>query len=80
MVVTVQEGRPVKVQGSKDHPYNKGWLCAKGRAALDFFYSPQRLSSPLVKKAGGFVAVEWEQALDFAAKKLQDLREGLGGG
>ena len=78
MVVTVQNGRPVRVQGSKKHPYNKGWLCAKGRASLDFFYSPQRLSSPLMKKNGALVAVEWEEALDFAAKKLQGLKDRYG--
>ena len=78
MVVTVENGRPVKVQGSKTHPYNKGWLCAKGKASLDFLYSPQRLSSPLMKKDGDFVVVEWEEALDFAAKKLQNLRDRYG--
>jgi len=78
MVVTVQNGKPVKVEGSKTHPYNKGWLCPKGRACLDFFYSPQRLSSPLVRKNGEFAAVGWEEALDFAAKKLHNLRESFG--
>jgi anaerobic selenocysteine-containing dehydrogenase len=78
MVVTVEDGRPVKVRGSKNHPYNKGWLCAKGKASLDFFYSPRRLSSPLIKKNGEFVAVGWEEALEFAAKKLYDLRDRYG--
>jgi anaerobic selenocysteine-containing dehydrogenase len=78
MVVTVEDGRPVKVQGSKNHPYNKGWLCAKGRAALDFFYSPQRLTSPLIKKNGEWVAVGWEEALHFTAKRLQELRDYYG--
>jgi predicted molibdopterin-dependent oxidoreductase YjgC len=78
MVVTVRDGRPVKVRGSKDHPYNKGWLCAKGRASLDFFYSPQGLSSPLVKKDGGFVVVQWEEALGLAAEKLRHLKDRYG--
>jgi formate dehydrogenase (coenzyme F420) alpha subunit len=78
MLVTVENGRPVKVQGSKSHPYNKGWLCAKGRASLDFFYSHQRLSSPLLRKNGEFVPVEWEEALNFAAKKLHALRDRYG--
>ncbi len=78
MVVTVQNDRPVKVQGSQDHPYNKGWLCPKGRASLDFFYSPQRLTSPLLKKEGKFVAIGWEEAMDIAAKKLQNLKDRYG--
>jgi anaerobic selenocysteine-containing dehydrogenase len=78
MVVTVQNGRPIRVQGSKSHPYNKGWLCAKGRASLDFFYSAQRLTSPLIRKHGELKASSWEESLDFAAKKLQELKERYG--
>jgi anaerobic selenocysteine-containing dehydrogenase len=78
LVVTVQDGRPIGVKGSKDHPYNKGWLCAKGKASLDFFYSPQRLTSPLMKKHGKFEAVHWEKALDFTAKKLLHLKDRYG--
>lgn len=78
MVVTVENGRPVKVRASKSHPYNKGWLCAKGRACLDFFYSPQRLSSPLLKKDKTLVPVPWEDALNFASKQLHTLRDRYG--
>ncbi|MGW8179816.1 MAG: hypothetical protein ACWGQW_13810, partial [bacterium] len=56
--VTVENGIPVSLKGSKDHPYSKGWLCAKGRAALDLFHSPHRLSSPLIRKEGKLVSVE----------------------
>jgi anaerobic selenocysteine-containing dehydrogenase len=76
--VTVEDGQPVRIQGSRDYPYNKGWLCAKGRAGLDFFHSPQRLSSPLVRREGELVPVEWEKALDFAAERLGRLRDQYG--
>ena len=54
MVVTVENGIPSAVEGSRKHPFNKGWLCAKGRAALDFFNSPSRLKTPMVRKESGF--------------------------
>ncbi|MCK4788731.1 MAG: molybdopterin-dependent oxidoreductase [Desulfobacteraceae bacterium] len=76
--VTVEDGQPVRIQGSRNHPYNKGWLCAKGRAGLDFFYSPQRLSSPLIRREGELVPVEWEEALDFAAERLGRMRDQYG--
>jgi len=38
--VLVENGRPVGVKGAKEHPYNRGWLCAKGRAAIDFLILP----------------------------------------
>jgi anaerobic selenocysteine-containing dehydrogenase len=73
--VTVENGIPVSLKGSKDHPYSKGWLCPKGRAALDLFHSPQRLSSPLIRKEGELVSVEWEEALNFSAEKLHRLKD-----
>ena len=73
--VTVENTRPLKIKGSKKHPYNKGWLCAKGRAALDFFYSSRRLSSPLIRKEGNLVPVKWEEAIDFAVERLLWLKD-----
>ncbi len=73
--VTLENGTPVSLKGSKDHPYSKGWLCPKGRAALDLFHSPHRLSSPLIRKEGELGSVEWEEALNFSAERLQRLRD-----
>jgi anaerobic selenocysteine-containing dehydrogenase len=74
--VGVAEGQPVSLKGTWQHPYNKGWLCAKGRAALDFFHHPHGLTTPLIKKEGKFVPVDWNQALDIAAKtRLEFLPE-----
>jgi anaerobic selenocysteine-containing dehydrogenase len=73
--VTVEHGIPVSLKGSKDHPYSKGWLCPKGKAALDLFHSQHRLSSPLIRKQGKLVSVEWEEALDFIAERLHRLRD-----
>ncbi len=76
--VTVEGGKPVKLQGAKKHPYNKGWLCAKGKAALDFFHSPNRLSFPLIRRGGRLVSVGWEEALNFASERLHLLRNQYG--
>jgi len=76
--VTVEDGQPVSLRGSKGHPFNKGWLCVKGRAALDFLYSPQRLSSPLIRRNGKLVPIEWEDALAHAAEKLNWVKDQFG--
>ena len=34
-------------EGNRDHPVNKGVLCAKGSAGIMNHYSPARLSKPL---------------------------------
>jgi formate dehydrogenase (coenzyme F420) alpha subunit len=78
MVVTVENGIPVAVEGSRKHPFNRGWLCAKGRSALDFFNSPSRLKTPMILGKGGFVGASWETALAYASEKMLHLREAYG--
>jgi anaerobic selenocysteine-containing dehydrogenase len=78
MEVTVENGAPIRVRGSKDHPFNKGWLCAKGRAALDLFYSPFRVTSPMIRGEGGFKEATWDEALFYASERLLHLKRTYG--
>ena len=52
------------IEGNKDHPVNKGVLCAKGSAGIMNHYSPARLTKPL-KRVGDrgkaeFKEIEWD--------------------
>ncbi|GGH11205.1 NADH-quinone oxidoreductase subunit NuoG [Silvibacterium dinghuense] len=59
---------------------NNDFLCLKGRYAFDFANHTERLTKPLVRGADGKLApVSWEEALDFAAKKLAEVRDTRGG-
>jgi anaerobic selenocysteine-containing dehydrogenase len=78
MEVTVRDGKPVGVKGSRSHPYNRGWLCAKGRAALELFYSPHRLQSPRIRTSNGWREASWGEALSLAAAGLRRLKESYG--
>jgi len=75
MEVFVEEGRPVRVRGSQSHPFNKGWLCAKGRSALELFYSPLRLKTPMIRTKEGLKEASWEEALAHVSKALLQLKE-----
>jgi len=57
---------------------NGDFLCNKGRYAFDFTNSPERLTTPLVKKNGKLTPVSWEEALAAAAKGLADARDHRG--
>jgi anaerobic selenocysteine-containing dehydrogenase len=76
--VTVEDGQPIGLKGSKNHPFNKGWLCAKGLAGLDLFRSPQRLTSPYVRKNGKLEPTDWDEALNVVAGELNRLKETYG--
>ena len=59
---------------------NGDFLCIKGRYAFDFANHAERLTKPLVRQADGKLAeVSWEHALDYAGKKLREIRDARGG-
>jgi formate dehydrogenase major subunit len=65
------------IEGDADHPTNRGTLCPKGAALLDFVRSETRLTKPRVRKPGAdrFEEVSWEDALDRIARHLKDDRD-----
>lgn len=67
----------IHVEGDADHPTNRGTLCPKGAALLDFAKSETRLKYPMVRKPGSdrFERVSWEFALDRIARLLKDDRD-----
>jgi anaerobic selenocysteine-containing dehydrogenase len=82
MVVTVEDGKAIRVRGDKDHPENRGALCAKGQAALDLLYAPDRLKTPLKRMGqrgeGKWAPISWDEALDLIAGQLQQVKDRYG--
>ncbi len=78
MVVSVENGKVVGIEGQKSHPLNKGKLCPKGWAAIEHLYHPDRLKYPMKKINGEFQRISWEQAFSEIADKLDDLRTKYG--
>jgi len=67
----VKNERIVKVVPVQKDSVNRGQACVKGKFGLDFVHDPNRLTSPLVKRNGEFVAVSWDEALDMIASNLR---------
>ena len=74
---TNSQGQLVKAMGHQDGP-NRGQLCVKGRFGFDFVQSPKRLTSPLIKKNGVFKEATWDEALDFVATNLSEIKTKYG--
>ncbi len=70
----VKDNEVVRVS-SKPDTWNEGWLCVKGRFGYRFINSPERLTTPLIKKAGQFAPATWDEALDIVAKKLSGIKQ-----
>ena len=79
--VTVEDNKVRFIQGNRNHPINKGVLCAKGNAGIMKQISPARLNAPLRRKpgtergAGEFEEISWDEALDILYTKLKKIRE-----
>jgi anaerobic selenocysteine-containing dehydrogenase len=82
-VVTVEDGRAVKMRGNPDHPYSRGELCPKVNRFLERVYHPERVLHPLirtgVKGAGEFRQTSWDEALDLVATRLREVIAEHGG-
>ncbi|QYK43644.1 MAG: molybdopterin oxidoreductase family protein [Paracoccaceae bacterium] len=77
--VHLSGGRVTHIEGNRDHPVNRGVLCAKGAAGLMQVTSPARLRAPLrrvgPRGSGQFEEIGWDEALELAAGWLRPLRE-----
>ena len=90
LTYNVRDNRIISVDG-RDGPANHGRLCVKGRFGFDYASHPQRLTKPLIRKAGVpkdpsvtpnpadwssvFREATWEEALDLSGGALRSLRD-----
>ncbi|TWU37389.1 molybdopterin-dependent oxidoreductase [Novipirellula artificiosorum] len=68
--VGVEDGRIVAVAGDKHADVNKGLLCVKGYHVGGILYGEDRLTKPLLRKDGELVEIEWDEAIDIIAKRI----------
>src|SRR5262249_42371315 len=69
--------RIMHIEGDPDHPVNRGTLCPKGAALLDFVHAETRTKVPMHRKPGAdkFEQVTWDFALDRIARLMKADRD-----
>ncbi|HUT47875.1 MAG TPA: molybdopterin oxidoreductase family protein [Alphaproteobacteria bacterium] len=76
--VHLKDGEVRFIEGNRDHPVNKGVLCAKGSAGIMHLKAPGKLTKPLKRVgprgSGQFEAIEWDEALAIATDWLGRIR------
>ncbi|UWQ20577.1 molybdopterin oxidoreductase family protein [Jannaschia sp. W003] len=71
--------RVAYIDGNRDHPVNRGVLCAKGSAGIMQHNAPSRLRAPLKRTgprgSGEFEEITWDEAYEIAVGLLKPIRE-----
>jgi formate dehydrogenase major subunit len=67
----------IHIEGDPDHPVNRGTLCPKGAALLDFVHSRNRLKYPEYRAPGSseWKRISWDEAFDRIARHIKDDRD-----
>ena len=76
--VSVIDGEIKGIQAPENAEVNEGHTCLKGRFAFQFYNHPDRLREPMIKKNGKFETVTWNEAYDFIATKLIEIKTKYG--
>ncbi len=67
-----------KIEGNPLDPVSGGRLCARGQAALQSLYNPDRVRGPLHRTAergkASFANISWDEAIGAVAEKLSKAR------
>jgi anaerobic selenocysteine-containing dehydrogenase len=79
LLVTVQDGRAVKVEGDPNHPVTRGFACSKTYRYPERAYLDTRPKYPMkrvgAKGEGKWARVSWDDALDQIAQRMGGVLE-----
>ena len=82
VLVRMEGGKPINVEGDPSNPMSKGKLCSKGMASLEYLNHPDRLKYPLRrmegKGKGKWERISWDDALGIVATELTKVKEKYG--
>lgn len=70
LIAETRDGRTIKLEGNPAHPVNRGALCARGQAALQGLYNPDRYRGPMVRSGGSLKQISWDEALTVFSQKV----------
>ena len=77
VLLHVNNGRLVHVEGDRSSPMNRGAMCIKGQSTIDMVYHPDRITRPMrrigPRGKGEFKYISWDEALDDIVSRLKEI-------
>lgn len=81
-LLTVEQGKVVKVRPDPEGPLNHGRGCIKGMSIIEQMYHPDRLTTPMRrigdKGSGQWEKITWDEAYDEITQRLSRIRRESG--
>jgi anaerobic selenocysteine-containing dehydrogenase len=78
VLVHLRDGEIARIEGDPNAP-NKGALCPKGLASLEYLYHPDRLKHPLrrigERGEGKWQRISWDEALGTIASEMNQAKD-----
>ncbi|WP_320045128.1 molybdopterin-dependent oxidoreductase [uncultured Desulfobacter sp.] len=71
----VEDGRLIRLTGSKTHPLTRGVTCHKASKYINRVYSKERITTPMIRGRSGWRKTSWDDALDVIAEKMKTIRD-----
>jgi anaerobic selenocysteine-containing dehydrogenase len=89
VLITVDGGKAVKIQGDPQHPVTRGFLCAKVAKYVDRVYSPDRVLFPMrrIRRKGtsqasrsfeNFERISWDAAIEEITRRFREIVDEFG--
>jgi NADH-quinone oxidoreductase subunit G len=72
IVVQVKQNKVMRVLPLENELINECWLSDKDRFSYEGLNSADRLRRPIIRKAGEWTEVDWQEAIDFVIAGLKD--------
>ncbi len=74
----IAAGRIAGARGDFASPISRGSLCVKGQFGWDFVNSPDRLTTPLIRRDGELRPATWDEVYDAVARRFSEIKEADG--
>ncbi|AJQ92122.1 molybdopterin oxidoreductase family protein [Gynuella sunshinyii] len=76
--IETEDNTVLSIKGDTEDPFSKGFICPKAVALQDIQNDPDRLRQPLRRTDDGWQEISWQEALDFTAQRLTDIKNRFG--
>ena len=74
LIVQVKGGKVMRVLPLENEAVNECWLSDKDRFSYEGLNSTERLTVPMVKQDGKWLETDWQTALEYVARGLNNIR------